>query len=228
MGFSGGGGSGGGGGGAVSSVFGRTGAVTAQPGDYTIAQITGAVTSVFGRTGAVVAAANDYTIAQITNAVTSVFGRNGAVVAATNDYTIAQIANAVLSVFGRIGAVVADTADYTNAQVTNSAPLIESVNVVAASGAAQAIPDVSTDTLNLITLTTNCTFTFPAAAAGKSLLIALIQDGTGSRTATWPATVKWPGGITPTLTTTAGKLDMFGFTCLDGANWEAVIASENS
>ena len=42
---SGGGGAAGGGGGAVSSVFGRTGAVTAAVGDYTVAQVTGAVPS---------------------------------------------------------------------------------------------------------------------------------------------------------------------------------------
>ncbi|MGK3945516.1 hypothetical protein ABK046_45140, partial [Streptomyces caeruleatus] len=35
----------GGGGGAVSSVFGRTGAVTAQTGDYTVSQVTNAQTT---------------------------------------------------------------------------------------------------------------------------------------------------------------------------------------
>jgi hypothetical protein len=64
----------GGGGGAVSSVFGRTGAVTAQTGDYTCAQVTGCVTnavsSVFGRTGAVVAVSGDYTCTEVTGCVT--------------------------------------------------------------------------------------------------------------------------------------------------------------
>lgn len=36
-----------GGGGAVASVFGRTGTVTAQPGDYTVAQITGAASTTY-------------------------------------------------------------------------------------------------------------------------------------------------------------------------------------
>jgi hypothetical protein len=42
IGGTGGGGGGGGGGGAVSSVFSRTGSVTAQTGDYTVSQVTGA------------------------------------------------------------------------------------------------------------------------------------------------------------------------------------------
>jgi hypothetical protein len=54
------------------------------------------------------------------------------------------------------------------------------------------------------TLTGNCTFTFTAPTTGvANLMLKLIQDGTGSRTVTWPATVKWPGGSAPTLTTTA-------------------------
>lgn len=52
----------------VTSVFGRTGVVVAQTGDYSISQITGAVTTVFGRSGAVVATSGDYTAAQVTNA----------------------------------------------------------------------------------------------------------------------------------------------------------------
>ncbi len=76
------------GGGAVSSVFGRVGAVVATAGDYAASKITndssvsgftvkdalntllasgGAVSSVFGRTGAVVAVANDYSASLISN-----------------------------------------------------------------------------------------------------------------------------------------------------------------
>lgn len=56
-----------------------------------------------------------------------------------------------------------------------------------------------------VTMTGNCTFTFnPAPGSVTRILLQLIQDGTGSRTVTaWPATVKWPSGSPPTLTTTA-------------------------
>jgi hypothetical protein len=109
--------------------------------------------------------------------------------------------------------------------VNAAAPVAESVNVVAASGSTETLPDVTTATVHRVTLTANCTFTFPAAAAGKSFTVVLVQDGTGSRTATWPGTVKWSnGGTPPTLTTAAGKEDTFSFLCTDGTNWTGFVA----
>jgi hypothetical protein len=66
--------------------------------------------------------------------------------------------------------------------------------------------------------------TFPTAAAGKSFLVRLVQDGTGSRLATWPATAKWPGGLAPTLSTGTGKKDLISFVCVDGTNWAGLVA----
>ena len=61
------------------------------------------------------------------------------------------------------------------------------------------------------TLTGNCTFTFTAPPGPCSLILKLVQDGGGSRTVTWPATVHWPGGTAPTLTTVGGKVDLITF-----------------
>jgi hypothetical protein len=55
-------------------------------------------------------------------------------------------------------------------------------------------------------------------AAGTEYFVYLTQDGTGSRTVTWPGTVKWPAATAPTLTTTAGKTDVFAFL-YDGSNY---------
>lgn len=106
-----------------------------------------------------------------------------------------------------------------------SAPLVESVNVVAVSGAAQTIANPSVEAENEITLTEVCTLTFPAVVAGTAFTLALIQDGTGSRTVVWP-TVKWSGGTAPTLTTTAGKVDLFSFIVVNG-NWVGTTAGLN-
>lgn len=81
-------------------------------------------------------------------------------------------------------------------------------------------------TVQVLTLTGNCTFTFPTATAGKSFTLLLKQDGTGSRTVTWPASVKWPGGTAPTITPTASKLDKYVFTS-DGTNWYGSTAGQN-
>lgn len=61
------------------------------------------------------------------------------------------------------------------------------------------------------TLTDNCTFTFTAPPGPCNLILKLAQDGTGSRTVTWPAAVHWSGGTAPTLTTTASKVDIIAF-----------------
>ncbi|HVW22977.1 MAG TPA: hypothetical protein VHB51_00615 [Candidatus Saccharimonadales bacterium] len=103
---------------------------------------------------------------------------------------------------------------------------IENVNTVASSGGAQTIPDVTVDTVSYITLTANCTLTFPTAAAGKSFTIILVQDATGSRTVSWPGTVKWAGNVAPVLSTGAGKTDVFSFMCADGTNWLGFIAGQ--
>lgn len=106
-------------------------------------------------------------------------------------------------------------------------PLTETVNTVATSGSSQTIPDPATGaTMSRITLTANCTLTFPTAAAGKSFYLALGQDATGSRTVTWP-TIQWPGGVTPTLTTTPSKVDRFAFLCDDGTNWVGFTSGLN-
>ena len=57
----------------------------------------------------------------------------------------------------------------------------------------------------------NETFTFTAPSGPCSLVLWMKQDGTGSRTATWPAAVHWSGGVAPTLTTTASRVDIITF-----------------
>jgi hypothetical protein len=109
----------------------------------------------------------------------------------------------------------------------NNPAVQATVAVVAASGATQTIPDVVTAQINNITLTANCTFTFPTAAAGKRFRIFALQDATGGRTVTWPATVKWPGAAAPVLTTTAAKADLFAFECIDGTNWVGLVLGQN-
>ncbi len=76
--------------------------------------------------------------------------------------------------------------------------------------------DWDTGNTHLSTLTGNCTFTFSNPKDGGRYLIALKQDGTGSRTVTWPSNVKWPSGTAPTLTTTAGHVDIVTLVYIAG------------
>jgi len=69
-----------------------------------------------------------------------------------------------------------------------------------------------------LTASTACTFTMPTATAGKSFVLLLKQAATtGNGTATFTS-VKWSGGTAPTITATAGKMDILTFVA-DGTNW---------
>lgn len=62
-----------------------------------------------------------------------------------------------------------------------------------------------------VTLGGNRTIAWANPLDGQVIVLTLRQDGTGSRTITWPSTVAWPDGTAPTLTTTANKTDVFTF-----------------
>jgi hypothetical protein len=62
-----------------------------------------------------------------------------------------------------------------------------------------------------VTLGGNRAITFANPRAGGRYILAITQDGTGSRTITnWP-TIKWVNGVTPVLTTAINKTDLFSF-----------------
>ena len=65
----------------------------------------------------------------------------------------------------------------------------------------------------------------PSVGAGKSFIIMLKQDATGSRTVTW-TTVVWGGGTAPTITSTASKMDIYSFFS-DGTNWYGATIGQN-
>jgi hypothetical protein len=98
--------------------------------------------------------------------------------------------------------------------------------VVANTSTAYTI-DLANGSVQYLTLTGNCVYTFPSPVAGKSFMLIQKQDGTGSRTVTWPASVDWPGATAPTLTATASKADKFVFTAIDGSSWLGSVAGQN-
>ena len=97
------------------------------------------------------------------------------------------------------------------------------------SGAAATI-DLENGNFYKITLTANCTLTFsnpPASGTAGSFTLFLVQDGTGSRTVTWPGTVDWSAATAPTLTTTAAAVDVLTFITLDGGTiWNGFVAGQ--
>lgn len=68
------------------------------------------------------------------------------------------------------------------------------------------------------TLDASATLTFVDPQGPSNLVIRFIQDSTGGHTVTFPAKVKWPLGIAPTLTTSPNAIDIVGLY-FDGADY---------
>jgi hypothetical protein len=107
----------------------------------------------------------------------------------------------------------------TNPTVTN---YVETVVVIGNSGTTQTL-SLTSGTVQTVTMTGNCTFTMPTATAGKSFILICTQDATGSRTAVFTS-VKFAGGVAPTLTTTATTgVDILTFVA-NGTSWFGTYA----
>ena len=109
----------------------------------------------------------------------------------------------------------------TNITVTNYTETVLNVGTVGASSTLS----LTNGTVQTATLTASsaCTFTMPTATAGKSFVLLLKQAATtGNGTATFTS-VKFDSAGTPTITATAGKMDILTFIS-DGTNWYGSIA----
>ena len=82
-----------------------------------------------------------------------------------------------------------------------------------------------------LTLTGNCTYTFsnpPGSGIGGSFTLIQKQDGSGSRTVSWPASVDWAGGSGPTISSGANDVDVFTFVTTDaGTTWYGFTAGQD-
>lgn len=104
----------------------------------------------------------------------------------------------------------------------------ESVNVVAASGSAVTLADPATHIGNDITLSANCTITMPTASLGLVCWVLIHQAASGGPyTVTWPSAgsstgdVNWPNAAAPTMSTSAGYVDLYEFLGTSGGYWRA-------
>lgn len=98
---------------------------------------------------------------------------------------------------------------------TNSANAITGQYVSVESSVTFSAPvstvDWNTGNVQYLQLAANTTLNFINPAPGSRYLLILRQTGAGSFTVGFPASVKWPGGTTPTLTTTTNKSDVITF-----------------
>lgn len=166
--------------------------------------------------------------------------RNGSTIEGLAENLVCDISGAEIQMIydGTTWQVYAQTGVYgaastgTGSPVLNTAPTLINPTITnytetvfsANSGTAITL-DLANGTFQNITLTGNATITMPTAVAGKSFLLLLSQDATGSRTVTW-STVVWPSGTPPTITGTASKRDIYSFYS-NGTSWFGVTVGQN-
>jgi hypothetical protein len=73
-------------------------------------------------------------------------------------------------------------------------------------------PDFASNNFFSLTLDVSATFQAPTnISTGQAGVIFLVQDATGSRTASFNAYYKFPGATAPTLSTAANTVDMLTY-----------------
>jgi hypothetical protein len=135
--------------------------------------------------------------------------------------TIAYGSNTLTDVVGVTATQTLTNKTLTNPTVTDYVESVVAIGTVtSASTISLTSGSVQTATL---TASTACTFTMPTATAGKSFVLLLKQAAsTGGGTATFTG-VKFGTAGAPTITATAGKMDILTFIA-DGTNWYGSIA----
>jgi len=133
----------------------------------------------------------------------------------------ANLAAALTDETGSGSAVFATSPTVNNPTVTNYVESVVAIGTVSSSHTL-ALTNGTVQTATL-TASTACTFTMPTATAGKSFILLLKQAAsTGNGTATFTG-VKFGTAGAPTITATAGKMDILTFVA-DGTNWYGSIA----
>jgi hypothetical protein len=187
----------------VTTVFGRTGTVSAQAGDYTVSQITGAMVDPTTQKGDLVVHGT-----LVLNRLP--VGADGQVLMADSTQNLgvkwAATAGAVASVFGRSGAVVAQAGDYTVAQITGAAA--SSVQIVAGSGLSGGGPLTANVTLaaNVVSVfgrTGAVVLTAPDIAGVAVPVSRQVLAGTG---------MTGGGALSADVTLNANVISVFGRT----------------
>jgi len=165
-----------------------------------ITTLTGTLTVPNGGTGATTL--TGVVIGNGTGALSTVTAPTGTIVGTTDTQTLT---NKTLT-----------TPTLTNPTVTNYVETVVAIGTVTTTNTLS----LTNGTVQTATLTasTACTFTMPTATAGKSFILLLKQAATtGAGTATFTS-VKWSVFGAPTITSTAGKMDILTFVA-DGTNW---------
>jgi len=114
-------------------------------------------------------------------------------------------------------------ADTAKTDVTQTFSAAQRGTITTLTDGATVTPDFSTSNNYSLTLGGNRTIANPTnLTAGQSGSIFLVQDGTGSRLASWGSYWDFAGGTAPTLTTTASAVDRIDYVVRSSTSIHAV------
>ena len=109
------------------------------------------------------------------------------------------------------GTATASTATVAKLAVAQEYTAAHNFNATTLTSGNSIAWDLAANQVARLVLSTNGTMADASNKVDGSVYILLVTQGTGSNTLAWNATYKWPGGITPTLTTGSAKSDIFTF-----------------
>ena len=122
-----------------------------------------------------------------------------------------------ITTLGTTEASKAVTADANGVVKFDNGITEESTALTSGTSVTLNIRDGSVYTITLAHNIGTFTWSNPAGSGySSSFTLKVTQDGTGSRTISWPASVDWAGGTAPTLSTGANDVDVFVFFTVDG------------
>lgn len=149
----------------------------------------------------------------------------------------AAIATSKINATFPSGTIVGTTDSQTLTNKTITTPTITKPVMSATNPSAETYTPSASGTATLdLSLSNEHRITMPAGnitialsndTNAQKFIVSITQDSGGSRTVTWFSTIRWVGGTTPTLTTTANKRDVFGFIRTGSSTYDGFIVGQN-
>ncbi len=142
-------------------------------------------------------------------------------------FTVAS--GGTLSIASGGAEVVSSGGSVTNSGLLAIAELSETYTAPTISSNVLTINLLNGTVFNVANTANITTFTISNATASRANSFTLILTANGSGfTQAWGASVKWPAGSAPTLTTTNGKVDILTFVTNDGGTtWYGFVGGQN-
>lgn len=139
----------------------------------------------------------------------------------------------------QVVATTGSTQTFTNKTLTSPTVNTPTISTPTFSGAytegfydygnsgATATLNLGNGTVQVITLSANCTLTLPSVTAGQGFVLFIEQDATGSRTLAWSGNIKWPNSAEPTIATAANAVSKVHFVASNDNYWYGVGGGSN-